>query len=109
MIEDYEPFENAEQVWFWFCGCLMAREDGLRSSKDYSFKRRCCEVADIYRLIKRMKFYHQINNRHLRIMIKWETLATSPVLDKRAKNSEAKLWGEGISILEIYLKDKRII
>lgn len=54
MRNDYEPFENAEQVWFWFCGCLMVREEGgLRSRGDYAGKPRKCEIADIYRIVKK--------------------------------------------------------
>lgn len=109
MLEDYEPFENVEEVWFWFCGCIIARGDGLRCAKDYVGKVRNCEVGDIYRIIKRMKIGHQISNRHLRIMAKWGGLSCPPYYDKRAKRSEIVLWDEGLSILEKYLRDKRII
>ena len=44
MREDYEPFDNAEEVWFWFCQSLEARGDGLRSRCDYSGKIRCLET-----------------------------------------------------------------
>ena len=71
MRNDYEPFDNAEQVWFWFCGCLIARDSGLRSCNDYKGKPRNCEVTDIYRIIKRMRYNRQITNRHLRVMFKW--------------------------------------
>ena len=60
MRNDYEPFDNAEQVWFWFCGCLIARDSGLRSCNDYKGKPRNCEVTDIYRIIKRMRYNRQI-------------------------------------------------
>ena len=39
MREDYEPFDNAEDVWFWFCACIQARGDGLRSRSDYCGKK----------------------------------------------------------------------
>ena len=39
MKEYYEPFENAEEVWFWFCGSIVARGDGLRKKITYREKR----------------------------------------------------------------------
>lgn len=46
MREDFEPFENAEEVWFWFCTSASARSEGLRSKSDYWGKPRCCELPD---------------------------------------------------------------
>lgn len=109
MIEEYEPFDNVEQVWFWFCGCLIVRGDGIRGCQDYAGKLRNCEIGDIYRIVKRMKFLHQISNRHLRIMVKWGNLYCPPYYDRRAKRSEIRLWEEGMKVLEAHLKDKRII
>lgn len=109
MIDECEPFDNAEQVWFWFCGCLLARGDGLRSSKDYVNKIRNCEICDIYRIVKRMKFLHQISNRHLRVMTKWGCLNFPPYYDSRAKRSEIRLWDDGIRCFEKHLKEKGII
>lgn len=109
MRDDFEPFDNVEQVWFWFCGCLMVREDGLRSCNDYVGKPRKCEVADIYRIIKKMRFDRLISNRHLRVMMKWGNLECPPYYNSRAKRSEIRLWDEAMKSLEIYLLQKGII
>ncbi len=109
MIERYEPFENAEEVWFWFCACLQARADGLRSRTDYEGKPRPCEVGDIYKIIKRLKFNGQISNRQLRVMYNWGELHFPPYYDRRAKRSEIALWEEGIKSLETILIEKKII
>lgn len=109
MIDDFEPFDNAEQVWFWFCGCMVARSDGLRGRENYSRTRRAVEVADIYRIIKRMKYHHEISNRELRTMLNWGHKGCPPYYDKRAKKSEIRLWEKGIQVLEAHLKNKRII
>ncbi len=109
MREDYEPFDNVEQVWFWFCGCLLARGAGIRSCNNYEGKLRNCEVADIYRIIKKMRINRQISNRHLRTMTKWGNLECSPYYNHRAKRSEIRLWDEGMRVLESYLLEKGII
>lgn len=105
----YEPFENTEEVWFWFCSSVAARRDGWRSKGDYGGKERCCEVSDILRILKKMKSLHQISNRHLRIMTKWGELLTPPYYDKRAKRSEVKLWIEGMRQLRAPLEAKGIL
>ena len=109
MRNDYEPFDNAEQVWFWFCGCLIARDSGLRSCNDYKGKPRNCEVTDIYRIIKRMRYNRQITNRHLRVMFKWGNWECPPYYDSRAKRSEIRLWDVSLRVLEIYMREKGII
>lgn len=109
MRNDYEPFDNAEQVWFWFCGCLIARGSGLRSCNDYEGKPRNCEVADIYRIVKKMRLNRQITNRHLRTIMKWGNKEYPPHYDSRAKRSEIRLWDEAMRIFEFYLREKGIV
>lgn len=91
MKEYYEPFENAEEVWFWFCGSIVARGDGLRSKSDYWGKIRNCEISDIYRIIKKMKQNHHLSNRHLRVMSYWGEKQQSPWYEPRAKRSDIRL------------------
>ena len=79
------------------------------SCNDFKGKIRNCEVADIYRIIKKMKLNHQITNRHLRVMVKWGQLECSPYYHYRAKRSEIRLWDEGLHALEGWLLSKGII
>lgn len=109
MREDYEPFDNAEEVWFWFCQSLEARGDGLRSRCDYSGKIRCLEMGDVERILKRMRAKSEVNNRCLRVMFRWGRIGTPPYYDKRAKPSETRLWENGIYIFGLYLQAKGII
>ncbi|MDR1025960.1 MAG: hypothetical protein LBL47_01045 [Lactobacillus sp.] len=110
MSKSYEPFDNAEEVWFWFCGCLVARGDGPRSTKqDFAGVERDLETVDVHRIIKRMKLNHEVNNRILRVMLKWGELECPPYYDRRAKKSEINLWGIGMSYFAMHLKRKGII
>ncbi len=109
MRGNFEPFESAEEVWFWFCNSILARGDGLRSKSDYWGKPRCCEISDIYRIIKIMKRRGHMSNRHLRVMAKWGNKRLSPWDDKYAKRSEVRLWEEGIYNFEVYLKFFKIL
>lgn len=109
MSDSYEPFDNAEEVWFWYCNCLLVRGDGLRSKNGYDGKLRNCEVSDIEKIIKYMRMRSEVSPRHLRVMYRFGALNVSPYYDKRAKNSEINLWDEGLKVFESYLLAKRII
>ena len=76
MREIYEPFDNAEEVWFWFCRSLDARGDGLRSRSDYPGKCRSIEIGDVSRILKRMRARGEITNRCLRVISKWGMIGT---------------------------------
>lgn len=106
----YEPFEHAEEVWFWFCSSMVARIDGWRTEGgNFGGRERGCETTDIQRIVKAMRFHHKVTNRHLRVMFKWGEMMTPPYYDKRAKASEVRLWAEGMSVLKVYLIGKGII
>lgn len=109
MEDSFEPFENAEEVWFWFCSSMEAKNNGWRIKGDFGGKERCCEVSDIYRIIKKIKLQKLITNRHLRVMSEWGMKMISPYGDKRVKKSELRLWTEGINALAFYLIEKGII
>lgn len=104
MRESFEPFESAEEVWFWFCTSICARSGGLRSKSNYCGKPRCCELPDIQRIIKQMKRHHHLSNRQLRVIIKWGKIQTPPYYERRAKKSEIALWEAAMQNFEVYLK-----
>lgn len=110
MLKEYQPFENAEELWFWFCRSLILRRSGLRGkTSEYYGCMRICEISDIERLLHRLKILGLISNRHLRVMCKWGKLETPPYYDIRAKRSEIRLWEEGIKILDSASREKGII
>ena len=102
---DYEPFENAEQIWFWFCGCLLAHEGGLRSRTDYPTKQRGIEVGDIQCIIKKLGW----SKGMLKVMFKWGGLGYSPHHQNRASKREEWFWDLGIKELEGQLLAKEIL
>ena len=110
MSRECRDFENAEEVWFWFCRSMMARAEGLRGRGiDYLGYIRKCEICDIERLIKRLKAAKLISNRQLRVLIKWGKLDTAPYYDRRAKRSEIRLWESAINTFDSALKAKGIL
>lgn len=108
MKEECQAFDNAEEVWFWFCACLQAR-GGLRSRSDYTGVPRPCEVADVGRIIKQLHYKRRLSNRHLRVMYRWGAVHCAPYADRRGKRSEIRLWCESMQELEVVFRDKRIV
>ena len=102
---DYEPFENAEQVWFWFCGCITTCRGGLRSRTDYPTKQRGIEIGDIQCIIKRLKWSDGV----LKVMFKWGISGYSPHHHCRASKHEERLWDLGIRELEARLIAKEVL
>ncbi len=105
----FEPFQNAEEVWFWFCGGIISRTEGIRQRGKCLNKNREIEVADVCRILKKMKQHHLITNRDLRIMFKWGCTGCSPYYNSRAKSSEIKSWHKGICGFEMCLKNKGLL
>lgn len=108
MREIYEPFDNAEEVWFWFCRSLDARGDGCVPKATIRASAAASKSAT-FRGLKRMRARGEITNRCLRVMSKWGMLGTPPYYDGRAKRSEIRLWEYGIGIFDFYLKTKGIL
>lgn len=106
----YRDFAGVEEVWFWFCSSVTAKQLGtLRSQSNYVSIPRVCEISDIYKILQKMKYDGTITNQHLRIMVKWGTKFESPLGSKRAKRSEIAIWTQGLQNLEKYLIEKGIL
>lgn len=109
MAKEYEDFDNAEEVWFWYCRSLVIRDGGLRTRTSYSGVERPCELGDIGLILKKMRLCQHISNRQLRVLQRWGMYQVPPYYDKRAKRSEIRLWEEGIRVLDSYLRNQRIL
>ena len=109
MLEKYEPFDNAEEVWFWFCNIIECSAGGLRSRTDFPGNMRPCEIGDIYMILKQMHFKDHISNRHLRVLSCWGKYQIPPYYDKRAKRSEIRLWEEAIRCFDARLREHKIL
>ena len=110
MSIEYKDFENAEEIWFWFCNSVTARIGGIRVRfGGYNKYIRKCEISDISRIIKELNMRGLITNRHLRVMSRWGMIGTPPYYDCRAKRSEIRLWEEGVLAFDKSLKQKGIL
>lgn len=109
MVKECAEFDNAEEVWFWYCSCLSVRGGGLRSHNDYSGKSRPCEIGDVEIILKKMHRAGHLSNRQLRVLQCWGAYQVPPYYDHRAKNSEIRLWEEAIRNFDAYLRHQAIL
>jgi hypothetical protein len=109
MKDSCEKFESVEQAWFWFCRCSSYREFGARGIGDCEAKKRLCEINDIYRIIKMLRFQSVLSNRHLRVMKKWGDKQICPHRSYGSKRSEEVLWAYSMRALECVLISKGLL
>ena len=109
MKDCYEKFESVEQAWFWFCRCNSYKQYGVRGIGDCETTKRLCEINDIYRIIKMLRFQNILSNRHLRIMKKWGYEQMCPHRSYGAKRSEELLWAYSMKVLEDVLISKGLV
>lgn len=109
MHNKYKAFNNAEEVWFWFCNIVDNQTGGLRSRTNFPGQQRVCEIGDIYLILKKMHFQDKISNRHFRVLYRWGSYQIPPYYDSRAKRSEIRLWEEAIHCFDIRLRMQEIL
>lgn len=104
-----EPFADAEQAWFWFCHCQVARRDGAVFDSSFSLFARPCDPDDIHRAVTGLRQRRLIGRPHVEVLGRYG-LAMSPP-DPRASEQErdARYWDEALDRLTTVLRGKGIV
>lgn len=66
--QDGEPFDTAEQAWFWFCLCQIGRNEGARFAAGLAAVPRACDPDDIYRAVLAQVRAGRLGPGHLRVL-----------------------------------------
>ncbi len=102
-----QPFETAEQAWFWTMGALRARHEGAACSGRASVPRPC-DPDDILRCLDRLYRHRRIDLGHARILRRWGERQVPPRPDGAA-HRDAVLWREALDRLDGMLREKGIV
>lgn len=94
------PFESAEEAWFWFMHCWMAREDGARYVAGSGEAPRPCEPVDIRRTLERLLRRRLLGEAELRVMADFGRRALPPDPNAASEAAAERLWRAGIAALE---------
>lgn len=103
------PFESAEEAWFWFIQAQKAKEDGARFSAGKGLHTRPCEPADILSVLDRLYRQRRLIMDHLLVLRHYGRRQICPD-PRRIKEARAyTLWKEAMERLDPILVRKGIV
>lgn len=104
-----EPFDSAEEAWFWTMAALVARRDGARIVAGAGLVQRPCEPDDVVRCLDRLYRQRRIDLQHARILRIWGERQTAPDPRAQRERGDSRLWREALSRLDWPLRSKGIV
>lgn len=104
-----EPFESAEEAWFWFIRCQQKRLEGARLLHWRGKTTRPCDPDDIYRAVMFLKRAKRIQKSHLIVMGYFGLRNCPPDERDDTEKQAARLWNTAMEQLTIVLKSKKIV
>lgn len=103
------PFENAEEVWFWFVMVQQAKAQGARLSRGMASVDRPCETVDILTILDRLYRAKQLQRDHLLVLRHYGRRKIAPDPDRTKERRAAKIWADAMAVLSTPLEEKGII
>ena len=105
--KETQPFESAEEAWFWFCRCEQIGYPRPRNNTSNVV--RPCETSDIFITLKNLFKTGILKSAHIKVLTKYgfEQVPPHPHFGDSLKI--CKLWKEALSFLESLLRKKGIV
>lgn len=103
------PFDNAEEVWFWFVRCQRVRREGARFDGTLTAVGRPCDPDDVYLAAKELAHQHMIGTAHLKVLGRFGLLGRPPDPRCGEEDNEYKLWDEALDRLTTIFHLKGIL
>ena len=104
-----EPFDSAEEAWFWAMSCLIAREDGARFVAGLGLRERPCTPDDLIVAAERMGAAGRLGPMHLRVLAGYGRRLLAPDHRTRGERQAARLWDEALDLLTTVWRRKGIV
>ncbi len=103
------PFNNAEEAWFWFITAQQARNDGARITASNSVMQRPCEPVDILKILDQLYRKRRLLRDHL-LVLRHYGRRNMPPDSRRVKEARAAvLWEEALERMTPVMERKGII
>ena len=99
-------FENAEEVWFWFCLCETTPKGHSGSMKRTM---RPCETSDVAIIIKRLVLDKTLTQEHLKVLSMYGLKQFSPSEKCGDPLRHCFLWKQAFERLSNVFKIKGIV
>lgn len=108
-IREMEAFTTAEEAWFWYARCQIARDEGVRFTAGLGAVARPCEPDDIVREVRRLHRANMLRSAHLRVLGRFGHRLSPPNPHGDDSTVEAGLWEEALDRLTTPLRHKGIV
>ena len=96
-INQYERFQNAEQLWFWFLYSKSIQNGFVRNHNGI---RRPCEILDVETLITKLYLCGKLTNEQLSVMKKFGDKKRAPHQYIYCENRAAALWDSAMAVID---------
>lgn len=106
---DVEPFETAEEAWFWTLQCRIAQLEGARVGAGRGQVARPCEPLDVLAAVDRLYRRRRLLYQHLEVLADFGRRHLAPDPDSRGERRAAHLWEEAFAELTPVLRAKGIV
>ena len=104
-----EPFESAEEAWFWFIQANEAKNQGVRMRHGMALIPRPCEPNDIMTVITRLHRTRRLTMHHLRVLKHYGLRMMPPEKDRPKEIAAYRLWNEAMERIQSALENKGIV
>ena len=98
-VQNFEKFQNAEQLWFWF---IYSKSVQNNFNRKCSSMRRPCELLDVETLITKLYLCGKLTDEQLEVMKKFGDKRRAPHQYIYSENKSAALWKSAMDVLNIY-------
>lgn len=104
-----EPFETAEELWFWFIAAQAARNDGARYASGLGSINRPCEPVDILKILDGLYRKRLLLRDHLLVLRYYGRRYLAPDPNRVKEKRAFFIWVEAFERLEPVLEKKGLI
>ena len=104
-----QPFESAEEAWFWFIKAQDARNDGARFVMGAGLVPRSCEPTDILNILYRLYRNRLLLMDHVLVLRHYGRRQMSPDPRRVREGRAFRLWREALDKLEPALESRGIV
>ncbi|TPG60568.1 hypothetical protein EAH89_04190 [Roseomonas nepalensis] len=108
-LDKVQPFQSADEAWFWTMSALVARRDGARIVSGRGLVSRPCEPDDVVKCLDRLYRQRRIDLAHARILRIWGERGVAPDPTVLRERGDHRLWREAMDRMEWPLRLKGIV
>jgi len=108
-MDNKQPFNDAEEAWFWFMQANEAKNQGAKIQSGMAIVPRPCQPNDIMSVISRLHRNRRLTMDHLRVMKHYGLRMMPPEKHRSQEAGAYRLWTEAMDRIHDVLESKGIV